>query len=185
MKKLLPQLLMLTFAAGIYSCAPTVKVSSDFDRDADFSKYKTYTLAEEVKNMQINELDRRRLIEALEAGLSAKGITASPNGDLLVNMNITAEKKQSATATSSGPGYGYGGGYAYRWGGGFSTTNINIETYVDGTLFIDFIDASKKQLVWQGRGVKTLDPDATAEQKEQRIKQAVNSILAKYPPVKK
>ena len=55
----------------------------------------------------------------------------------------------------------------YGYGGGFSTTTINYDTYVDGTLFIDMIDASKKQLVWQGRGTKTIEPDANQARREE------------------
>ncbi len=173
--------LLLACVLLISSCS-SIKVSTDYDRDADFSKYKTYTMTEEAIGLPISELDRRRLIDALESGLAAKGFSPSPNGDLLVDLKLMTEQKETATATSNGP---YGSAYRYRWGSGFSTTDIDIETYIEGTLFIDFIDAAKKQLVWQGRGVKTLDPYATPQEKEQRIKSAVNSILAKYPPAVK
>ena len=43
------------------------------------------------------------------------------------------------------------------WGGGFSTTTINYDTYVDGTLFIDMIDTKKNQLVWQGGAPRRLN----------------------------
>ncbi len=62
-------------------------------------------------------------------------------------------------------------------GGGFSTTTINYDTYVDGTLFIDMIDASKKQLVWQGRGTKTIDQDASPQKREENINYAVETDI--------
>ena len=117
--------------------------------------------------------------------MAAKGFTKSEsNPDVLIDIKIKAEQKQTATATTSGGygGYGYGGGYTYGYGGGFSTTQINYDTYVDGTLFIDMIDASKKQLVWQGRGTKTIDPDASSEKREKNINYAVKQIFMKYPP---
>jgi hypothetical protein len=172
------QLLFVSITVGFFSCS-SIKVSTDYDQQADFGKYKTYTLTEEAKSLSIGDLDRRRLIEAVEAGLAAKGFNVSPNGDLLIDLKISTEQKETTTATSNGP---YGSAYRYRWGSGFSTTDIDVERYIEGTLFIDLIDATKKQLVWQGRGVKTLDPYATPQEKEQRIKSAVNSILARYPP---
>jgi len=39
--------------------------------------------------------------------------------------------------------------------------------------------------VWQGTGVRTLDQDATSEQREKNIGDAVKGIMAKYPPVVK
>jgi hypothetical protein len=44
------------------------------------------------------------------------------------------------------------------------------------------IDASKKQLIWQGRGTKTVDPDASSQKREQNINYAVKQIFYKYPP---
>jgi hypothetical protein len=49
-------------------------------------------------------------------------------------------------------------------------------------MFIDMIDASKKQLVWEGRGTKTLEPDASQKRKEENINYAVKQIFMKYPP---
>jgi hypothetical protein len=179
MKKLLFPVLVLMIAA---SCS-TIKVSSDYDKTAGFSAYKTYAFTEEALNIQLDDLNKNRLINAITTELAAKGFTkAESNPDVLIDLKLKGEQKQTATATSSG-GYGaYGGGYRYGWGGGFSTTTINYDTYVDGTLFIDMIDASKKQLVWQGRGTKTIEPDASSQKREDNINYAVKQIFTKYPP---
>ena len=176
MKKLLLPILIMIIAA---SCS-TIKVSSDYDKTAGFSAYKTYAFTQEALNIQLDDLNKNRLINAITTELSAKGFTkAESNPDVLIDIKIKAEQKQTATATSSG---GYGGGYGYRWGGGFSTTQINYDTYIDGTLFIDMIDASTKQLVWQGRGTKTIDQDANQDKREKNINYAVKQIFMKYPP---
>jgi hypothetical protein len=177
MKKLLLPILIMIIAA---SCS-TIKVSSDYDKTAGFSAYKTYAFTQEALNIQLDDLNKNRLINAITTELSAKGFTkAESNPDVLIDVKLKGEQKQTATATSSG---GYGGGYGYRWGRGFSTTQINYDTYIDGTLFIDMIDASKKQLVWQGRGTKTIDQDANQDKREKNINYAVKQIFMKYPPV--
>jgi hypothetical protein len=164
------------------SCS-TIKISSDFDRTVDFSSYKTYKFTDEALSLEISDLNRNRLLRAVESELTAKGFTkADSDPDVIIDLKLKGEQKQTATATSSGPGYGYGYGYAYGWGGGFSTTTINYDTYVDGTLFVDMIDQKKKQLVWQGRGTKTIDPDASEGKREQNINYAVKQIFTKYPP---
>ncbi|MDB4242372.1 DUF4136 domain-containing protein, partial [Polaribacter sp.] len=56
-----------------------------------------------------------------------------------------------------------------------------ISQYSEGTLFIDFIDRKKKELIWQGVGTGALRMQSR-EKKELRIKEFVNEILAKYPP---
>jgi hypothetical protein len=178
MKKLLFPIFILLIAA---SCA-TIKVSSDFDKAAQFSGYKTYAFTPEALNLNIEELNRKRLVTAVENELSLKGFTKAEKPDVLIDIKVSGEKKQTATATSTG-GYGYGGyGYRYGWGGGMGTTTINYDSYVEGTVFVNMIDASKSEVVWQGRGVGTIDPDASASKREKNINYAVKQIFTKYPP---
>jgi len=175
MKKIL---LLISVAVIAVSCA-SIKVTSDYDKTAPFTGYKTYAYTPEALALAVDELNRNRLIAAVDNELSLKGFTKSDKPDVLIDLKLATEKIQTATATSSG-GYGYG--YRYGWGGGFSTTSINYDSYDEGTLFVDMIDATKLQLVWQGRGVGTLDPDASADKREYNIKNAVKMIFEKYPP---
>ena len=175
MKKITFLLFILIVAA---SCS-SVKVSSDFDKSAGFASYKTYSFTEEAKNLQLDDLNKNRILTAIETELAAKGFSkAENNSDVLIDVKLKGEQKQTATANTSG-GYGYG----YRYGmGGMSTTTINYDTYVDGTLFVDMIDAKKNQLVWQGRGTKTINPDANQKKREENINYAVKLIFQQYPP---
>ena len=174
---------MLFGVALIPACSPSLKVTSDYDRQADFSKYKTYSFSPQSSEIQVNELNKRRILTEIETQMAAKGFSKTETGDLIVDVRISAQERKEATATTTGNGYGMYGGY--RYGGGFQTTSINVQTYVDGTLIISFIDAPKKELVWQGIGVKELNPDASAEQREKNITDAIKGILAKYPPAPK
>ena len=177
MKKLLLFALATIFVA---SCT-TIKVTSDYDRTAPFDSYKTYALTEQALNLNVDELNRNRVINAVEKELGMKGFTKSETPDVFIDMNIVSKTMQTATANTTGGGY-YGAGYRYGYGGGFSTTTINYDSYEEGTLFIDMIDVKKNQLVWQGRGVKTLDPDASASKRESTINYTVEKIFSKYPP---
>jgi len=47
-------------------------------------------------------------------------------------------------------------------------------------LYIDLIDANKKELVWQGMGVGYLSQ--RMDKKEERIKEFVAKIMERYPP---
>ena len=179
MKKLLFLSIILITAV---SCS-SIKVTSDFDSTANFAAYKTFAFTDQALNIQLDDLNKNRILKAVEAELGLKGFTKSEtNPDVLIDVVLKGEQKQTATATTSGYGGYYGAGYRYGYGGGFSTTSINYETYVDGTLFIDMIDASKNQLVWQGRGTKTLNPDASQKQREENINYSVKQIFMQYPP---
>ena len=58
------------------SCA-TVKVTSDFDKTAKFPGYKTYALTPEAMNLNADELNKKRIISAVENELSLKGFKKS------------------------------------------------------------------------------------------------------------
>jgi hypothetical protein len=179
MKKSAFLLLLLVVAS---SCS-SVRISSDYDSSAGFASYKTFKFTEEAKTIPgINDINRNRILTAVETELTAKGFTKTETDpDVKIDIQLKVEQKQTATATNNG-NFGYGRGYRYGWGGSFSTTTINYETYVDGTLFVDMIDAGKNQLVWQGRGTKTIDPDASLKKREENINYAVKQIFTKYPP---
>lgn len=164
------------------SCS-SIKVTYDYDSQADFSKYKTYEFTDDAKNFPIQELDRARVLAAIEKEMAAKGFTKSATPDVLLDLQVKLEQKQTATATNTG---GYYGPYRYGWGAGYGgTTHINVENYVDGTLFVNMIDKSTEKMVWQGRGTKTLEEHPSPQKKEQNINYAVQQIFSKYPPKKK
>jgi hypothetical protein len=183
MKTTFTFLLILVLAAGCSS----IKVSYDYDKAADFTKYKSYKIADEVKQSGIPQLDLDRIIRAVDGEMAKRGFTKSDNPDAIVDFQIKLQQQQTATATNYGGGYGGYGGYRYGYSAGFSQTNIDINTYIEGTLFVNLIDKEMQKIVWQGRGTKTLDEHASAEKKEANINKAISYIFQKYPvpPAKK
>lgn len=171
---------LLSLLIVAVSCS-SLKVTYDYDKQAEFAKYKTYAYSEDSQKLPVGDLNRNRIMSAVDAELAAKGFSKSDNPDVWIDMHVRAEQKTEATATSTGPGY-YGGPWRYGYGGGFSTTTINYNDYIEGTLFINMVDVAKQQIVWQGRATKTLDEDASAEKREQNINYAVKQIFTKYPP---
>lgn len=91
----------VVFLAALTACS-TLKVSYDFDGQADFTKYKTYAFTEEALKLPIQQLNRDRLLTAIEAELAAKGFTKSEdNPDALIDLHVRAEEKMEATATAA------------------------------------------------------------------------------------
>jgi hypothetical protein len=181
MRNIILLIVTLFFAA---SCS-SIRVSCDFDKQAPFTSYKTFAFTNEALSLPVNQLNRDRILAAVEKELAAKGFTKSEaNPDVWIDLKLTAKEKQSATATSSPSyyGYGYGYGYPYAWGGGFSTTTIDIDQYLEGTLFVDMIDVKEKRLVWQGRAVGTIDEEASQQKREQNINYAAKQVFRHYPP---
>lgn len=173
MKKLILSSLV---ALLVFAACSSIDVSYDYDKDANFTSYKTYGYTQEALALGIGDLNRDRLLKAIDAEMTARGFTKSDSPDALVDLIVKAQERTQATATNTGGYYG-----RYGWGGGMSTTTINYDQYVDGTLFVNFIDKSTEKMVWQGRATKTLDESASPEKKETNIKNAVKMIFTKFP----
>jgi hypothetical protein len=174
--KILPVLLLFVLA----SCS-SVRVNSDYDKNVDFNQYKTYAYQKSgIDKVEISDLDKKRILHAIDAQMAAKGFTKSETPDLLVNI-FTKEREQVDVNTfNAGFGYGWGFGWNPFFYGGSSTS---VNRYSEGTLFIDLIDAKKKELIWQGEGEGTLTKDTN--RKDAVINEFVTKILAQYPPKKK
>lgn len=158
-------------------CA-SVTTSYDYDKTADFTKYKTYAFTEHTKEMpEVQQLNRDRVLAAIETEMSKRGFTKSDTPDALIDAFVKTEEEMTATATTP-TAYGRWG-YGYGWGGG--TTYIDYNTYTKGTLFINLIDKETEKIVWQGRGTKTLNENVSPERKETNINNAVAAIYERYP----
>ena len=176
-KKLLPILLL---AMVLTSCS-SVRVASDYDGDASFKEYNSFAFYKTgIDKAEISDLDKRRILRAIESELLAKGYTKSEDPDLLVSIFTKAQKRVDVYNNNWGWGaWGWGGwGPWGPWGWGWNQPMVSTKT--EGVLFIDLIDAKKRELVWQGQGTGFLTQ--RTEKKEERIREFVNKILEKYPP---
>ena len=175
MEKIFKPLSLLVLLIVATSCS-SVKVASDFDKNADFSKYKTFAFYKTgIDKAEINDLDKRRILRAIETEMLNKGFTKSETPDVLVSIFTKSREKVNIYNNGWGP-YGYGWGWSPWYWNNYST----VSTSTEGVLYIDLIDATKKELVWQGVGTGYLTENM--EKKEERIKEFVTSIFEKYPP---
>lgn len=177
--KLLKFIPLVLFAI-VASCS-SVRVATDFDKNVDFNQFKSYAFHKPgIDKVEISDLDKKRILKAIETEMAAKGFTKSEKPDLLVNIFTKSREQVDVNQFNAGWGYGWGWGWNPWMWGGRSTT---VSTSTEGTLYIDLIDAKKKELIWQGEGVGILTQNIN--KKEERIQEFVQKILAKYPPEKK
>lgn len=165
------------------SCFP-IKISSDFDKTAGFSSYKTYSFIVNAESMPYDRSNNELVLACIAAELESKGFTKSDNPDVYIDLNVQINKKKSSASSSKSLDQPtlYGSSYMYYWGPDFSTTSIKYGTYANGTIFIDMIDVRKKQLVWQGRGNAKVSADKNPQEREKRIGEAIEKIFSTYPP---
>lgn len=182
MKKFIKTLPLLALLILLSSCS-SVKVAADYDKEAKFNDYKTFAFFKTgIDKAEISDLDKRRILRAIEAELLAKGFTKSEKPDLLVSLFTKSQQRVDVYNNSWGNGgWGWGGygGFGPGWGWGWNQ-QPSVSTSMQGHLYIDLIDANKKELVWQGMGTGYLSRNM--EKKEARIKEFVAKIMEKYPP---
>lgn len=167
---------MVLLLTAVTSCS-SVRVASDYDKNASFNAYKTFAFYKPgIDKAEISDLDKRRILRAIESEMLAKGFTKSENPDLLISIFTNSREKVNVYNNMGYGPYGYGWGWSpYYW-----NSYNSVSTSTEGTLYVDLIDASKKELVWQGMGVGYLTQNMN--KKEERIKEFVAKIMAKYPP---
>ena len=173
------------FLMGV-SSAYAQDVRYDFDKDKDFSKYKTYKWVA-IKGAEMpDELTQKALTSAVDTQLAAKGLTKtdSDNADLYIGYQTALGQEKEFTSYNTGWGYGPGWGGGWYGYGGMSTTTTygSTSTVYIGQLDLSMYDPAAKQLVWRGTASKTLDPKAKPEKKQKNINKAVEKLLKKYPP---
>jgi len=178
MKKTTIGLIAILLALGCSS----MSVNHDWDRDADFGKYKTYAWAAQPETkprnaqeaQQRNDLLDKRIRNAVDDELKAKGFTENQaSADVLVVYHLGTQDKINVTD------WGYRYSYDYwGWGG----RDIDVYQYTQGTLVVDLIDASTKELVWRGSATKTIESNPSPDKVEKNVRNAVSAIFAQYPP---
>ena len=173
--------LYIAAAILLTSCA-SIRVSTDYDTGVDFSAYNAFTFFKPgIDDAKVSDLDKRRILKALENTLAEKGFVASETPNVLVSFHTKAEKNVQVSESFlgwGGPFYGPYGGMG--WGWGFNRP-YNVNTTTSGVLYIDLIDATSKKLIWQGKGVGRLS-GGTPQEREAKINAFVTDILAAYPP---
>jgi hypothetical protein len=179
-QSIMKKILLFTLSIVLFASCSTIKVATDYDTNVDFNKYKTFAFYKTgIDKADISTLDKKRILRAIETALLAQGFTKSGNPDMLVSFFTKSRRKVNVNQNNN---FGWGWGWnPWLWGG--MNNSINVNEYTEGTLFVDFIDKEKKELVWQGVGTGALKMNSV-KKKEERIQLFVNEIISRFPPEK-
>ena len=150
------------------------QVKTDFDRDSDFGKYKTYSW-EKVQTQDPLWVDRIK--EAVNSALAAKGWARVDSGGDVALIAVESTQDQQTLNTFYD---GFGGGWRWRGFGGFGDSTTTVDTYKVGTLVIDLFDASTKKLIWRGSASDTLSDKSDKNIKT--LDKAVQKMFDRFPP---
>jgi hypothetical protein len=176
-KSILSAVILLMEITGCSS----ISVTSDYDPEADFKKYTTFDIYTGViKGSQLENvpLEKRRVLKAIVSEMEKKGFARDESGN--AGLMIYAQAGITEKMNVSDNGYDYGG----WWEPDPYGSNIDVSYYTQGSLIIDFVDHSKKELIWRGIGTEVLRDGGTPEERQKFIGEAIAKILSQYPPEK-
>jgi hypothetical protein len=164
--------LLIVFAAG---CSSSLRLSTDYDSEADFSEFSTFDWADQAQDWPESFFDSA-LRGAVNRELEAVGLSQNadnPNLLVITHTNVR-EVISGATVTHWNHGWGWYAGW-----GGMGTSTMQVHQHTEGTLVLDLVDASRNQLVWRGVAEKAIrDVRSTREQ----LQPIINSLLQDFPP---
>jgi hypothetical protein len=153
------------------------QVKTDYDRSANFNQYRTYSW-ERVQTQDQLWVDRIK--EAVNAALTAKGLTpVESGGDIAIIAMETTKNQQTLNTFYDG----FGGGWRWRWGGGLGDATTTVDNYKVGTLVVDLFDAHTKQLLWRGSASDTLSDKSDKNIKN--LDKGVQKMFDHFPPSEK
>lgn len=181
--KILSLAVLMGIALAAAGCS-SISVNQDYDTGANFAAYKTYLWIEQPvaptgdakTAVRTNTLLEKRIRSDVDAELAAKGmVPVTENPDAYLTYYVGVDRKIDVQDWGySYPRYPYGGWYG---GGG-----VDVYEYKEGTLIVDIVDAKNNQLVWRGTATKTIDENASPEQREANLKAVVEKMFMSYPP---
>ena len=153
------------------------QVKTDYDRNANFSQYKTFSWQ---KVQTADQLWVSRIKEAVNASLTARGLTpVESGGDVAIVAIETTQNQQTLNTFYDG----FGGGWRWRGFGGFGDATTTTETYKVGTLVVDLFDAHSKTLIWRGSSSDTLSDKSDKNIKN--LDKGVQKMFDHFPPGEK
>ena len=168
------KLLMLCLLA--VPAALAQKVTVEYDQSIDFSRYKTFAIRENQRELNSkspalnSELVRRKIDADIERALTARGLTRATGAraDLNVRYRLGSARKTEVERYPAG------------WRG-LGTRVVRVP-YAEGTLVIDLHDPASRSLVW--RAIAT-EEKSDAAKLEGKLDDMVRKCFDKYPPRKK
>ena len=174
---------LVIIAMVLMTGCSSISVKTDYDREVDFSKFKTYRWASGTEINPNDELAKRPLVQkrfmnAVDQVMADKGFKKVESGDTDFIILIHAGLKEKMQVTD----WGYRGWYDPWWGpyGG----RVDVSYYEEGTLVVDIVDASDKELAWRGTGTGIVRDYDSQEDMEEAALVISQKILKGFPPGK-
>ena len=177
-RKLFAPLAALLLLAG---AASGQKVKTEYDKNTDFSKFKTYAWIEGTPARQ--RIWHLNILGAFDEELQAKGLKPAPPGeaDLLITYHVAVDTDLNTTEVQI-PSVAYRGASAPL---GYSDVLLPglVGRWVrKGSMMVDVIDHERGQVIWRSAAAVTLKE--TNQKRVKQVNELIHKVMEKYPPPK-
>lgn len=178
--RLMNQMTLLAAFLFMAVSAYAQDVHYNYDRSANFAAYKTYQWVEIPGGAVPDQLIDQAIKRAAEEQLAQKGLTkVESNADLYIGYQFVLNLEKSISLwDTGGAGPGWGGG---PWGGSRNVQG-QTSTIPVGILLMDLYDIGKKQLVWRGDAIKTIDLKTDPDKNYKNLLKVMTKLFKNYPP---
>jgi hypothetical protein len=167
----------------VIGCKTPLAVNYDYDTAADFTAMKTFAWMPPTGNAAGDDLVVKRIKNAVDAQLQAKGRTDVPESpNFLIAMQLSGKTTYGGSKSvglSVGVPVGRAGSLSV---GGAKSKPIEKK---EGTLVLDFLDAKTQSLVWRATATAAVTPSASPEEQQALINEVVAEMLKQFPPMTK
>jgi hypothetical protein len=168
--KIQPRWVLMSASLLLAAAAAWASISTDYDHNANFANYKTYSWG---KLETANSIWDQRVKNAVDSQLAAKGWTQVPTGgDVVVNTFGKTRDEQTLNTF-------YDGFPGRRWGG-FGEATTTVDTYKVGTLVVDMFDAKSNNLIWRAVSSDTLS--SNPDKNTKKLDGDVRNMFKHFPP---
>lgn len=158
------------------SCGRRIPIHTSYDKSTSFEKYHTYAL--DLTAAELGPLGKHTLEESLRARLGGRGLkeVADDHANLLVVCSLATEQKQVGSSVA---GRVYFPSNFGRYSGTAGIVQApEMTEYTYGSLIIDFVDATSRELVFRGIGSTKVN---TEEKNAAAINTVVSRVVAAIP----
>jgi len=170
----LAPLVLLVAASALAQQFKMARVELDYDEQADFKAFKTYSW-KDTGQVAEDPAMHARIVWYVERELENKGLKKAADGAGELLVRYYAKKREALQGTPKDSVTTLPGG------AGQHTTSVDIAKVTEGTLLVELQRASDQKAVWTAsteyRSIDKQRIDAETEA-------AVRLLIAKYPPPK-
>ncbi|MEW6209608.1 MAG: DUF4136 domain-containing protein [Acidobacteriota bacterium] len=141
-------------------------VQTDYDRSFNLAGLRTYGFLQQERKagdpLAASPMNDRRIHNALDAQLKARGFASNERPDFLIAYFVTTRKGLDIQDNRFG--------LLQRMG------SVNVNQVTEGTLVVVFIDSATRQEVWRGLASGTINPKSL----DKDVNKGVTKLIEKF-----